>query len=192
MPPAILLLLTALAGAAVAADYEVGERLAPADRDRGAERHQEVTWDDLLPPDWDPMQVFEDLDVTAIDELEDDDPRAEAALAKLRAMWNEAPPNPVIAGKAIRIPGFMVPLEFGDKAVTEFLLVPYFGACIHVPPPPANQIIQVHATDPYATESYMDAVWVEGRIELAESSTELGDSGYRLQATRVEPYEEPN
>ncbi len=46
-------------------------------------------------------------------------------------------------GSKVKIPGFVIPLEGDDKAVTEFLLVPYFGACIHVPPPPPNQIIYV-------------------------------------------------
>ena len=187
-----------LAGAVAAADFEVGDRLQPAQADGGpaeqgggAASYQELTWDDLLPADWDPMQAFEGIDLNELADLDDADPRADAALEKLKAMWNDAPANPAVAGKAIRIPGFLVPLEYGDQAVTEFLLVPYFGACIHVPPPPANQIIHVKAAEPYATESYMDAVWVQGVIELAKSQTDLGDSGYRLDADTVERYEEP-
>jgi uncharacterized protein len=177
-----------LACTVFAADYQVGARLAPTGPDETGQQFQEVSWDDLLPEDWNPMEVLAGLD---LDELDDADPRAEEAAQKLRAMWDEAPSNPAIGGKAIRIPGFMVPLEYGKEEVTEFLLVPYFGACIHVPPPPANQIIHVTAAQPYQSESYMDAVWVEGVIELAESSTDMGDSGYRMQAQKVEPYEEP-
>jgi len=191
MHTAILLIGALLAATATAADYQVGDRLPAAEQDNTAKQYQQVTWDDLLPEDWDPRKAFEGIDLDEMDNLDDDDPRADAALQKLKAMWNDAPPNPAINGKAIRIPGFMVPLEFGEKEVTEFLIVPYFGACIHVPPPPANQIIHVQAATPYETESYMDAVWVEGTIELAKSQTELGDTGYRLKADRVEPYQYP-
>lgn len=183
--PLMLLLLALPAGAA---DYGVGERLAPSQPGQATSRFRKVTWDDLLPAGWDPSKAFEGVDLS---QLDDADPRAEAALEKMRAMWNEAPTNPAIDGQAIRIPGFMVPLEFGQKEVKEFLLVPYFGACIHVPPPPANQIIHVLAARPYTTNSYMDAVWVEGTIEQATSDTDMGGSGYRMRAEGVEPYEEP-
>ena len=186
---AMLVIAAFLAGTAVAADHQVGERLAP-DKTRPPPQHfQEVSWDDLLSEGWDPMKAIEDLN---LDALSDEDPRAEAAAEKMRAMWSAAPSNPAINGRAIRIAGFVVPLEYGKQEITEFLLVPYFGACIHVPPPPANQIIHVIATRPYKTETYMDAVWVEGIIELAETETDMGDSGYRLKAQTVVPFEEPD
>lgn len=168
-----------------AADYKVGERLnAPA---QSAGKAREISWDDLLPPNWNPAKV---LDGLKLDQLSDEDPRAMEALEKLKTMWNNAPSNPAIVGKPIRIPGFMVPLEYGKKEVKEFLLVPYFGACIHVPPPPANQIIHVAAKRPVKTKTYMDAVWIEGALELALSKTDMGDAGYRMRAARVEPYVE--
>lgn len=167
-----------------AADYKVGDRLAPA-KSAAPAKAREITWDDLLPPGWNPMKEIEKL---KLDKLSDSDPRAIEAIDKLKAMWNDAPPNPDIAGKPIRIAGFMVPLEYGKKEVKEFLLVPYFGACIHVPPPPANQIIQVFAEKPVKTEGYMDAVWIEGTLELAATKTDMGDSGYRMRAAKVSPY----
>lgn len=182
-----ILLCCLLATSALAADYKVGDRLPPAKADK-ALKYKEITWDDLLPKDWDPMKSITEL---KLDKLKDSDPKAIEAMEKLRVMWNNAPSNPGIAGKAIRIPGFMVPLELGKKEVKEFLLVPYFGACIHVPPPPANQIIHVLPDQPYPTKSPMDAVWVSGVIELVNSHTDMGDSGYRLRATRVEAYKEP-
>jgi hypothetical protein len=51
--------------------------------------------------------------------------------------------NKKLDEQEVRIPGFVVPLEGDAKTVTAFLLVPYFGACIHVPPPPTNQVIYV-------------------------------------------------
>lgn len=166
-------------------EYRIGDRLAPPARARG--RAAEITWDDLLPPGWDPGKALEGLN---LDQLSDNDPRAMEALEKLRTMWNNAPANPAVTGKPIRIPGFMVPLEYGKKDVKEFLLVPYFGACIHVPPPPANQIIHVTSVRPVRMNTYMDAVWIEGALELGLTKTEMGDSGYRMRAARVEPYVE--
>ncbi|NWG87760.1 MAG: DUF3299 domain-containing protein [Hydrogenophilaceae bacterium] len=182
----IALCCSLLAASALAADYKVGDRLAPATAAKPA-TYKEVGWDDLLPKDWDPMKTIKDLQ---LDKLKDSDPRAMEAMDKLKAMWNAAPTNPAMAGKAIRIPGFMVPLEFGKKEVKEFLLVPYFGACIHVPPPPANQIIHVIADQPFKTKTGMDAVWVSGVIEQAFSRSDMGESGYRMRAVQIEPYKE--
>jgi hypothetical protein len=169
-----------------AADYKVGDRLN-AEKSAKPAKAQLTTWDDLLPKGWDPMKEIKRL---KLDKLQDSDPAAIEAVDKLKAMWNTAPSNSDIAGKAIRIAGFMVPLEYGKKELKEFLLVPYFGACIHVPPPPANQIIHVLPDKPVKMQTYMDAVWVEGVIELAISKTDMGDSGYRLRAVKVEPYKE--
>ncbi len=142
---------------------------------------------DLLPKGWDPMKEIKRL---KLDKLQDSDPKAIEAMEKIKAMWANAPSNPELANRAIRIPGFMVPLEYGKKEVTEFLLVLYFGACIHVPPPPANQVIHVIPKQPVKMKTDMDAVWIEGVIELANTKTDMGDSGYRLRAVKVEPYKE--
>lgn len=184
---AALVATSSTAPLALAADYKVGDRLAGAKTDKPT-HYAEISWDDLLPKDWDPMQPLKGLNLA---KLKDSDPRAVEAMNKLKAMWNDAPSNPEIAGKAIRIPGFIVPLEFGKKEVKEFLLVPYFGACIHVPPPPANQIIDVTPEHPVRLKTDMDAVWVEGIIELADTKTDMGNSGYKLHAVKVEPYKEP-
>lgn len=183
----LLMAAALLAPPALAADYKVGDRLAPAPAQK-ATTYREVNWDDLLPKSWDPMKVIQEL---KLDKLKDSDPKAMEAMEKLKRMWNDAPSNPALHGQAIRIAGFMVPLEWGQREVKEFLLVPYFGACIHVPPPPANQIIHVIADKPFKSKEEMDAVWVSGIIELATSRTDMGDSGYRLRARKVEAYKEP-
>ncbi len=94
-------------------------------------------------------------------------------------------------GQAVRIPGFIVPLESDEGGLlAEFFLVPYFGACIHVPPPPANQIVYVRTAQAYALNRLFDAVWVSGTIRTAAHLNEVGDAGYTLDATRIEPYED--
>lgn len=92
-------------------------------------------------------------------------------------------------GKRVRIPGFMVPLSFEGSTVREFLLVPYIGACIHVPPPPPNQIVMVTAEEPYEITGYFDAVYVEGTMATEGVSTELASVGYSITDAEVSPYE---
>jgi hypothetical protein len=148
----------------------------------------ELEWDDLIPADWQPEQLMAEYDA---DNLSDDDPRAEELMAKLRALWAEAPVVDALDGLTVRLPGFVVPLETDATEISEFLLVPYFGACIHVPPPPANQTVHVVTADgaPYRGELF-DTVWVEGRMRVEHFSDELGDAGYRLEDASVSFYED--
>ena len=111
------------------------------------------------------------------------------ALNRMREMWSKAPVQKALRGARIRIAGFVVPLERQGDLVSEFLLVPYFGACIHVPPPPANQIIHVVAAKPLNNVQTMDAFWVSGTLDIAYSeSPPWGASGYRMKADIVTPY----
>lgn len=176
------LVMVASLETAVASEFEVGDRLGPGE---AAGETPEVHWDDLMPADWDPLEPFKDLD---LDALEDSDPRAIAALEKVREAWDAAPANPALEGKIGRIAGFLVPLDWDVREFSEFLLVPYFGACIHTPPPPANQIIHVVADPPVRGFEVMEAVWVEGRFEISSTDTDMGRSGYRMQARSVELY----
>ena len=97
----------------------------------------------------------------------------------------------VINGVA-RVPGYMVPLEDNLEEVTEFLLVPYPGVCIHVPPPPPNQIVHVIMEGNKKTQVrlWMEAVWVEGTLRLAEATTPKPNgalSFFQLTGTRIQP-----
>ncbi|PRY23718.1 hypothetical protein CLV78_104210 [Aliiruegeria haliotis] len=91
-------------------------------------------------------------------------------------------------GKTVRIPGYIVPLDYSGQGVTSFLLVPYVGACIHVPPPPANQLIMVTTEEPYESEGLFESVWVTGMFGASAVATELADIGYAISADRIEPY----
>ena len=95
-------------------------------------------------------------------------------------------------GKRVKIPGFAVPLVFDGSAVTEFLLVPYVGACIHVPPPPPNQIVFVSTEAPLALAGLFEAFWVTGTMSTMSLRTGLADVGYRIQADSIERYEFPS
>ncbi len=94
-------------------------------------------------------------------------------------------------GKKVRIPGFVVPLEDKEDKVSEFLLVPYVGACIHTPPPPPNQIVHVRTADQKPVSvSVTDPVWVLGELRISPVKSQYGDVSFQLKALTVEPYRE--
>jgi hypothetical protein len=179
-------------GAADPAEYRVGDRLEPAKADKAAPkdsgRYREVKWDELISPSWNPEAIIKSLNLNM---MLDGDPRSNAALEKLRQEWDNAPGNPTLNGAEVKLAGFVVPLEREGNALREFLLVPYFGACIHVPPPPANQIVHVVSPKPIPNAATMDAVWVSGKLALFPTSTAMGRSSYRLTAAVVEAYRKP-
>jgi len=90
-------------------------------------------------------------------------------------------------GKKIRIPGYVTPVGFNGEDVTQFLLVPFLGACIHVPPPPANQIIYVKNAKGLKIEQIWEPVWLTGILETKSVSTALADVGYSIRHGVVEP-----
>lgn len=98
--------------------------------------------------------------------------------------------NEALDGALIRMPGYVIPLVGDEKGVTSFLLVPYVGACIHVPPPPPNQIVFVSTVTPWPNDDLWAPVWVTGTLKIQSMSTELADVGYTLEALAMEPYEE--
>jgi hypothetical protein len=150
-------------------------------------RYRAVDWDELMPPGWNPVKSVEGL---KIEELDDNDPRAVEALKKTMEAWKNAPVNPAMNGTTIRIGGLVVPLEHQGGALKTFLLVPYYGACIHTPPPPANQIIHVSLAKPVRNIRSMDAVWVTGLLAVEQKNTAQGVSGYAMQGQAVTPYVE--
>jgi uncharacterized protein len=106
--------------------------------------------------------------------------------------------NASLDGQIVRIPGYLLPLEFSGKQVSEFLLVPWVGACIHTPPPPPNQIVHVVADKPFDFGGLFAPVWVTGRMSTAAARKSLYlidgtadiDIGYSLRASQVEPYKD--
>lgn len=139
--------------------------------------HREITWDDLVPPGVPFAEIIGEGD---LDEAAD----------TWRPIFDENAykMNPALDGADIKMPGYIIPLETTGDGVTHFILVPYIGACIHVPPPPANQLVLVSSTKPWPVDDLWDAVWVYGKMSIALQSLELGDTGYALQADNVELY----
>ncbi len=113
-------------------------------------------------------------------------PHDESAMASRQPMstgvrtdWN---------GRIVRLSGFIVPLDYKGTGITAFLLVPYVGACIHVPPPPANQLVLVTSDRPYESGGLFAPVTVTGMFGTASTSTQLAEIGYALSADKVAPY----
>jgi len=146
-----------------------------------------IGWEQLIPAGWDP---YKDLKALNLDTLKDNDPKAEEALKKMRKMWDNAPINPLILGQSVRLPGYVVPLEELATGIKEFLLVPYFGACVHSPPPPANQIVHVLLDKPSKRFRLMDVVWVSGPLSATKTDSHMGVAGYRIDAKAIAPYTE--
>ena len=122
-------------------------------------------WQDLLP----------DLDSPAA--LDDSVPWGE----RIRTDLNK---------KAVRIPGFIVPLEYDEQTVTSFLLVPYFGACLHMPPPPPNQIILVDAPEGVQMSALYEPFWLEGEVSTVITENDMAKSAYAMQLHKLSPYSE--
>lgn len=97
----------------------------------------------------------------------------------IRTDWN---------GQVVRLPGFIVPIDYSGTGVTAFILVPYLGACVHVPPPPANQLVFVTTEKPYESSGLFEAVNVVGMFGSASTKTQLAEIGYALSADSIEPY----
>ena len=135
---------------------------------------QELEWSDLVPKDYE----YETPDVEHIGQ----------AMAGPQTI--NAPVVASLDGKTVKIPGFVVPLEGDENTVTEFLLVPYFGACVHVPPPPSNQIIHVTFPKGAPAEAMYDPIWLTGTIRTQEWKGELAQVGYTMTGTAVAPYDD--
>jgi hypothetical protein len=146
-----------------------------------------VTWAELVPPGWDPYAGFKDLDPS---QLQEGSAEEQVWMQRLRRVWDEAPLRAELDGQRLRLPGYVVPLDAMGGMVKDFLLVPYYGACVHSPPPPANQIVLVTLPARRALRT-MDAVWVSGEIRAKRQPSPSGVSGYAMAATQVVPYRRP-
>lgn len=139
---------------------------------------REITWDDLIPPGVPYAEIIGEGEIDYVNDTWD--PIYDGNAVKV---------NETLDGAHIRMPGFMVPLVFSSDGVTQFILVPYVGACIHVPPPPPNQLVFVTTEQPWRLDSLWDAVWVTGQMRTMIRTTELAEVGYYIRADKMETYD---
>jgi hypothetical protein len=164
---------------------------------RSAESVMELKWDQLVPPAA-PRQLRSFLpakpgDRSGLGGTPESAPH-QGSLPEGRWMTSPLPSNsapaPVVQGldgRRVHIGGYVVPLDFDATRVKEFLLVPFVGACIHVPPPPANQIVYVKAAQGFDVKGLFDPVWVTGTLKVTPAFTGLAEAGYSLEAEKVDP-----
>ncbi|MFK7744245.1 MAG: DUF3299 domain-containing protein [Roseobacter sp.] len=137
-----------------------------------------VAWDDLIPPGVPYAEIIGDGEIDPV-----------------RDTWlpvfddNATKLNDALDGAYIKMPGYMLPIDMSAQGVTSFIMVPYVGACIHVPPPPANQLVFVECKTPWPSESMWDPVWVTGLMSHELQSTTVADIGYALAADKIEAFE---
>lgn len=143
-----------------------------------------AAWEELVPKEWDPLKRLRALKP---DGLREGDPREFALMKEMREMWDNAPTRSDLNGARLRLSGYVVPLEYSRAEIKEFLLVPYFGACVHSPPPPANQIVHVVLAAPTPLRM-MHAVWVSGTLRTGRQNSPWGMSGYTMEGVAVAPY----
>lgn len=179
---------------AVAATSASSEEVANEDATLEAQEEggtvavRKIEWDLLIPDEWRPDKLMAEYNAVNLD---DDDPRSQELYEKLKRLWNESPVVLTLEGERLKLPGFVVPLEMDAEKIDEFLLVPYFGACIHAPPPPANQTVHVVTQPDTPFEGKLfDTVWVTGTMRVETLSSDLGEAGYRLEDARVLPYQD--
>ncbi len=156
-----------------------------------------IEWPDLIPKDdlealLNPPDYIAEIEDGSLEDqissqLENafaaslDDPYQQA-LVSTRVM-------PEMDGQAVRIPGFVVPLEFsGDMVISEFFIVPYFGACIHVPPPPPNQIIHAKYAKGFTLEELYQPFWFSGVLNTSIVENDVATAAYTMNVNKLEVY----
>lgn len=132
---------------------------------------RELFWEDLIPQNYSLPETF----------VDHANPMAQQNL--------DAPVVSSLDGQKVKLPGFIVPLEGDGKLTTEFLLVPYFGACIHVPPPPPNQIVYVRFSNGVPIPNLDDPIWVYGDLSTQTWQGDIASVGYSLTGLKIAPFE---
>ncbi|WP_308429222.1 DUF3299 domain-containing protein [Paramylibacter ulvae] len=141
-----------------------------------AEEYVDLEWTDLVPKG----QVIIPQEIQELTQHSQSTPRGKQPQSTgVRSDWN---------GQTVRLRGFIVPIDYSGTGVTAFILVPFVGACVHVPPPPANQLVFVTTETPYESSGLYEPVNVTGMFGTASTTTQLAEIAYALSADRIEPY----
>lgn len=154
----------------------------------------ETDWLDLMPAE-------DQRALEAMPEISHDTPEGDGTFGNKGGLKQQERDMPAVMysaktvaalnGKPIRLGGYPVPLESDAKGnSTLFFLVPYPGACIHVPPPPPNQIVLVRYPKGIRLDDIYAPLWIEGPLQIETVSNDLADAAYALDASTVRLVEE--
>lgn len=184
------------------ASFNKNEKKQKTQRPKAPLKYKTIEWTDLMPKeDLDalmnpPSYITEVEDGSLEDQLSSQMANAiDAATTNKQDKYQQALVSTKIIkemdGKAIRLPGFIVPLEFDDnQVITQFFLVPFFGACIHLPPPPPNQTIFVNYPDGLKLDTLVDPIWISGVLQISMTENDMARSAYSIEMYEFEKYTE--
>lgn len=146
----------------------------------------EIQWEDLIPPGSSSAEISARFNQQMVG-VEPGSAQADEILADLQAEFENQPANPELEGMTIQLTGFIAPLTYSGDLITEFLLVPYFGACIHVPAPPPNQTVVVRLQDGQSLtiEDSWGPVWVTGTMTIDGATTDLATASYTISGAQA-------
>lgn len=148
-----------------------------------------IEWQDLIPPGLSGEEISARYAerLKAVDYGTDE---ASALYEEMRAEYDPEAVNSELDGQTIRLSGFVAPLSYEDELITEFLLVPTFGACIHVPPPPPNQtvLVTLDTSEGLTIEDSWGPVWVEGTMTVSATTTDLASASYTIASASSGAY----
>ncbi len=143
-----------------------------------AEPATTLGWADLIP-----AEILAELEQLAEIPVDHEAGPAQQSLSPdLSKVVNE------LDGKLIRLPGFVVPLDSEADVTREFLLVPYYGACLHIPPPPPNQIVHATSDEGIELKDIRLPIWATGVVHVEQSDSELATAGYRMTVANSTAY----
>lgn len=153
----------------------------------------ELNWEDLIPEDFHPAEnPLLSLSREERDKLFNGSEESIDELAAIEEKLNYSPVVTNLNGKRVKIPGYIVPLEYDDqRELSEFLLVPYYGACIHTPPPPANQIVFAKSKTRVVIDNTYDPVWVIGTLHTQTFRSGIAEAGYTIELESMLAYSAP-
>ncbi len=189
----LMLLLIAQVPAQGAENKTTGKQSAPSSE------YVTIQWTDLLPQDEvdilsNPPSYINDIeDGSAEDQL--NSPMNNSIVVEMEDRYQQALVSTRVKsemdGRAVRIPGFIVPIEFnGEQTITEFFLVPYFGACLHMPPPPPNQIIYVKSAEGLKLEALYYPFWISGDLKASMVENDMATAAYSMEMNNYEAYQQ--
>ena len=151
---------------------------AEATAETETKTYKELNWQDLMPEGWIPEPTATPEMVHSFDFAE-----------QMKEFFRPDPPVVEALNETlVKVPGFIIPLEFDEVSISEFLLVPYMGACIHTPPPPGNQMVFVKLQEPMSSGNLWDPVWASGKILTKKEVTEFATPSYTLVDATVSLY----
>lgn len=161
---------------AAAAPAEVSIPESTQERPVDADGFREIDWLQMIPAD-------------ELNNLQDAPPVMHSGKLKMQQYGNYTV-VPTVLGHRVKLPGYVVPMESDDKGLmTEFFFVPFFGACIHVPPPPPNQLIYVTLEKPMKTPEIWDPYWLMGELSDEQKHSGVAGSAYTMKRGRLKEYE---